>query len=294
MPTWLSVGRILVVASAVIATAGCEDSPSPRPSPMPGQLTVARVEPNTGPTESAVPVTIHGSGFLQGASVTWDGALLPAALVNGSMITATVPAHAEGAVDLIITNPGGASARLAPAYTYLPVRISSISPPAGFSTATVQIVGTGFLSGASVTFDGAPASPGRITATSIFVTAPVHGPGAVDVEVTNPGGQRAALSGGFTYTTPTLTVPQSEVGRNTEIVMSWTAPTPSSALDWIGLFIVGSANTEYLETHWIYTSAETSGAWKVRMPGQRGQYEFRYLLDDGYTDVARSNPVTVR
>ena len=294
MSTWLSAGRILLVASAVTATAGCEDSPSPRPSPLPGQLTVARVEPNTGPTESAIPITIHGSGFLQGASVTWDGVLLPAAVVNASMITATVPPHAEGAVDLIVTNPGGANARLTPAYTYVPVRISSISPPAGFSSAAVQIAGTGFLAGASVTFDGVPAAPGRITATSIFVTAPVHGPGAVDVEVTNPGGQRAALAAGFTYTTPTLTVPQSEVGRDIEIVLNWTAPTPSSALDWIGLFIVGSANTEYLESHWIYTRAETSGAWKVRMPGQPGQYEFRYLLDDGYTDVARSSTVTVR
>jgi hypothetical protein len=282
---------VLVVLAGLVG--GCGESPT-TPSPRPGALTVVRVEPNTGPTGSAVPVTIHGTGFQPGATASLDGIALTVSSVAASTITATVPPHAEGAVDLVVTNPGGASVRLAGAYSYVPLAITSVSPQTGFSGAVVRITGTGFLARASVTFNGIEANSTSITATSITVTAPLHAGGAADIVVTNPGGQSASLAAGFTFTNPTLTVAQTEVALGGEVTVTWSAPNPSSQTDWIGLFRLGSANVNYFEEYWVYTGAATSGTWRVRVHLEPGEYEFRYLLDDGFVDVARSAVVTVR
>ena len=60
------------------------------------------------------------------------------------------------------------------------------------------------------------------------------------------------------------------------------------------MFRVGSANVNYFDEYWIYTGGATSGTWSVRVHVQPGEYEFRYLLDDGFVDVARSAVFAVR
>jgi hypothetical protein len=62
-------------------------------------------------------------------------------------------------------------------------------------------------------------------------------------------------------------------------------------LDWIGLFKVGDWNGAHGWSQ--YTDGATSGTSTLSAPSQAGQYEFRYLLDNGVTDVARSSLVTV-
>src|SRR5678816_3429268 len=42
-----------------------------------------------------------------------------------------------------------------------------------------------------------------------------------------------------------------------------------------------------------YTNGTTSGTVRFTAPVQPGQYQFRYLLDDGYVDVVRTASVTV-
>jgi hypothetical protein len=72
----------------------------------------------------------------------------------------------------------------------------------------------------------------------------------------------------------------------------WVAPGRRSSLDWIGLFRIGTPNASYQEAWWWYTNG-ASGTRLFKAPAQPGEYEFRYLPDDGYIDVARS-PLTVR
>jgi hypothetical protein len=45
---------------------------------------------------------------------------------------------------------------------------------------------------------------------------------------------------------------------------------------------------------WEYTDGLPFGSMSFTAPEQPGQYEFRYLLDDDYIDVARSVTITVR
>ena len=132
----------------------------------------------------------------------------------------------------------------------------------------------------------------------ITATAPRHDPGMADVVVTNPGGQRAAPTGGFscftviTGATVTLTATPSSLPAGGQLQVSCPNPnSPRSFLDWIGIFRVGASNVDYLG--YQYSNGEMAGTQTWIAPTQAGQYEFRYLLDDEYTDVARSAPIVV-
>ena len=76
------------------------------------------------------------------------------------------------------------------------VTVASISPTSGTISGgtSVQLNGTNFQSGAAVTFGSTPAtSVTMVNSTTITATTPSHAAGAVNVTVTNPGGQSATL-----------------------------------------------------------------------------------------------------
>ena len=67
------------------------------------------VTPSSGPVVGGTSVTISGSGFAAGATVTLGGTSAPATVVGSTTINAVAPAHASGAVTVVVTNPGGQS-----------------------------------------------------------------------------------------------------------------------------------------------------------------------------------------
>ena len=82
--------------------------------------TVGGIVPVSGTTLGGTAVTISGTGFLAGATVTIGGVAATSVVVSSATtITAVTGAHAAGAVDVVVTNPGGASGSLASAYTYV-------------------------------------------------------------------------------------------------------------------------------------------------------------------------------
>jgi hypothetical protein len=89
----------------------------------------------------------------------------------------------------------------------------------------------------------------------------------------------------------TLTAGINGVAPGDQLSVNWAA-SPGGGADWIGLFRVGAPNTAY-DFWWSYTNGKTSGSFTFSAPVQAGQYEFRYLLDDGFDDVARSGVVIV-
>lgn len=95
-------------------------------------------------------------------------------------------------------------------------------------------------------------------------------------------------TGGGTYT---LEATPTTVTSGEAITVSWTAPSGRPWSDWIGLYRVGASNYSY--GWWNYTNGTTSGSFNVLAPAEPGQYEFRYLLNNGYTDTARSGTITV-
>jgi hypothetical protein len=157
-------------------------------------------------------VTITGTGFLSGATLTLGGAAATSiTVVSGTSVTATNAAHAAGAVDVVVTNTDAQSGTLSSGFTYVnpAPTLASISPNSGLTTggASVTITGTGFLAGATVSLGGTAATGVTVaSSTSITATTPTHSAGAVNVVVTNSDSQSAMLSGGFTYNNPAPTI----------------------------------------------------------------------------------------
>ena len=169
--------------------------------------TVISVMPNSGTPNGGTGVTITGTGFVSGATVTFGGtAATSVTVASSTSITASTPAHAAGAVAVAVTNTDSQSGSLNNGYTYTAANpaptVTSISPNSGTTSggAGVTIAGTGFLPGATVSFGGTSATAVVVaSSTSISATTPAHATGAVSVAVTNTNGQNGALANGYTY-----------------------------------------------------------------------------------------------
>ncbi|MBI2837790.1 MAG: IPT/TIG domain-containing protein [Acidobacteria bacterium] len=81
--------------------------------------TVASVTPSRGPQAGGTRVSISGTGFVAGATVSIGGtAASDVAVVNSTSISATTPPHSAGTVSVDILNPDGQMGSLAAGYTY--------------------------------------------------------------------------------------------------------------------------------------------------------------------------------
>jgi hypothetical protein len=78
------------------------------------------------------------------------------------------------------------------------------------------------------------------------------------------------------------------VGMGEQITVSWSISqdAPVAATDWIGLYAEGEPNNRYLA--FVQADGTRSGSIAFAAPDVAGRYEFRYLLDGDYLDVARA------
>ena len=83
---------------------------------------IDRIEPAAVGTGGQVLVTVHGSGFVNGAGVTLGGVEAVWGFFGPDRLVALAPPHTPGTVDVEVTNPDGSSVSLTGALTYrLPV-----------------------------------------------------------------------------------------------------------------------------------------------------------------------------
>jgi hypothetical protein len=89
----------------------------------------------------------------------------------------------------------------------------------------------------------------------------------------------------------TVTASTTTVALGGQLSVSWTT-SAAGHNDWISLFKKGDTNMGH--SWWVgWTDGAPSGTLALSAPLEAGQYEFRYLLDDGYHDAATSRVVTV-
>jgi uncharacterized repeat protein (TIGR01451 family) len=117
-------------------------------------------------------IFVGGSGFEQGATLSWNGTNLGTLQCEFGFLCVDVPANllaTPGAVTITAANPGG-SASAPVTFTIPPIRtVGSISParlPAGNPAFTLTVTGTGFASG-----DAVAVWPGSFTLPTTFVSA---------------------------------------------------------------------------------------------------------------------------
>lgn len=168
---------------------------------------VASIAPATGPTSGGTPITITGSGFENGATVTIGGiAATNVQVVSSTQLTATTPvgpATEELIADVVVNNPDGTTATKTGAFTWSvpPLAITTVAPALGAPKGGTDVVitGAGFTTAvpSSVTFGGVPATNVRVVdAVTLAATTPAHAAGTVEVDV-QIGSSTA--KGSFTY-----------------------------------------------------------------------------------------------
>jgi hypothetical protein len=84
----------------------------------PPPLSIGYVYPATGPSSGGTAVTIRGSGFQLGATVSFGGTPVAATVVDASTLEVTTPGGAAGGAIVSIQNPDGSVYSLDAAFAY--------------------------------------------------------------------------------------------------------------------------------------------------------------------------------
>ncbi|MGH9173810.1 MAG: IPT/TIG domain-containing protein, partial [Vicinamibacterales bacterium] len=103
-------------------------------------LTLLSVDPGTGSSAGGTTITVTGSSFQTGATVTVGGSdATNVTVLTTTRLTAVVPAHASGVVNVVVTSSDGASATLINGFSYVdcPNLCVTYSTAASFQTGTV-------------------------------------------------------------------------------------------------------------------------------------------------------------
>jgi hypothetical protein len=102
---------------------------------------VTIVTPNSGPSEGGTAVTISGSNFKDGATVTFGGmAASNMVFVSSSQITCTTPGHIPETVDVRVTNPDAQYGLLLNGFTFVSTAAQISMPNTGGGTGNIVTV----------------------------------------------------------------------------------------------------------------------------------------------------------
>jgi hypothetical protein len=216
--------------------------------------TVTAISPTNGSTLGGTAVTIAGTQFTGAPTVTIGGnAATGVTVINGTTITATTPAHAAEAVDVVVTTLGGTGTGSS-LYTYTTPApgVTSIAPNSGtrLGGTVVTVTGSNLTGATAVTIGGVAATGVTVVNdTTITATTPAHAPGAVDVAVTTPSGTgigAGLFAFGQTSTSTALTssLNPATVGKPVTFTATITGNggTPTGTVTFLdGTTIIGSA-----------------------------------------------------
>jgi hypothetical protein len=171
---------------------------------------VKTISPTSGTTAGGTLVTIAGTGFVAGATVTIGSAATSVTVVSSIKITAKTAPTAAGSYPVVVSDANGTSSG-GPSYTYtqaLRPTVASVSPVSGpvAGGTTVTIKGTNLTAASPVVDFGSTPAPNivSVSSTSIVVVSPqAPAAGLVNVTVTTPGGTSAiVVKDHYTYTLP--------------------------------------------------------------------------------------------
>jgi len=193
-------------------TSGPLSFPINAPTPIIGGLSPSSATTG-GP---AFTLTVNGTGFLLGATVQWNSAGLATTFVSPTQLTAAVPASsiaAAGSTNITVVNPGNATSGVVsfPINSPTPI-IGSLSPSsatAGGPAFTLTVNGTGFLSGATVQWNGSAlvttfVAPTQLTA-AVLVNL-IAATGTASITVIVPGDLTPSSGASFPINAPTPTI----------------------------------------------------------------------------------------
>jgi len=138
LPATLTLTPVSTITPTLVTPASPTSTSIPPPtatstvaiSPTP-QLTILDIEPNSAEADTIVVLTIAGTGFVNGAVVTFEGGqgvaseVTTVQVLNNTTIRATVNVRADASFgtqtwDVRVTNPNGSTTVLMDAFTVIP------------------------------------------------------------------------------------------------------------------------------------------------------------------------------
>lgn len=203
-------------------------------------FSVVSVAPATGTNSGGTRITVNGDLYLSGATVTvGDKPCTSVVFVSTFQLTCITPAGTAGAVTVEVTNPGGAKANKASAFTYAVVNptVGAVSPSTVLTTGgkTITIRGTAFAPGTTVTIGDAPCTAVVVVSeTELNCVVPAAAAGLKSIVITNTGGGSGTRANAINYVVPnppgtpvapTLTAAAGKVTVNMSIPSTGGAPT---------------------------------------------------------------------
>ncbi len=131
-----SAGVVSVVVSNTDATVSTLANSYTYILPTPA---ITLISPNTGSTAGGLTVTITGTNFVSGATLTVGGANVIPTSVTATTIQFTTPSHNNGAVDVVVTNPDAQTATALSGFLYTGGNSSTYQQGVGGYAGTVDV-----------------------------------------------------------------------------------------------------------------------------------------------------------
>ncbi len=170
---------------------------------------ISALSPSSVPVGSAAFVlTVNGSAFVSGATVVWNGSDRTTTYLSSTQLRTTITASdvaTAGTFPVTVRQPNSTIVSAAVPFSVVTVSatISSLSPStiaAGSAGFTLTVNGSGFLSGSTVLWNGAPRTTAFVSANQMTAQIPptdIAVGGTVAVQVRLPNN---ALSNTATFT----------------------------------------------------------------------------------------------
>ncbi len=173
--------------------------------------TVTSISPTAGALAGGTTVTLTGTGFINGATVSLGGSSCGSVnVVSSTSITCVTTSHTAASVDIVVTNADLQFGTLSSGYTYQAApSVTSVGPSRIYTESrNILVNGTGFLSGATVTVNGvACTTPVVNSSTSISCIVGANSVGTYSVVVTNVDAQTGTLTNGLTVADNDVWIP---------------------------------------------------------------------------------------
>ncbi len=271
---------------------------------------ISGAAPNSGPTSGGTTVTVSGAGFMRESAVAVDGnTALDVMFVDDHTLTFRTPPGFPGAAALSIVNPGGISATLDNAFSYVgsaspAPQVQAVLPASGpvAGGTAVSIIGQGFLRGLGAGVGSNALSNLEIHSTThVTGIVPAGNPGAFDVTVTNRDGQTSSKTYGFIYIDPSAPAPQFDTiaptagpsTGGTDVVLSGQFLQPGARV-LVGRYPL--SRVEFISSREIrgQTTAGSAGEFAVRIwnpDGKTNRVGSTFKYTAGATTLTLLGPV---
>ena len=163
------------------------------PNPAP---TVGAALPNDGPIAGGAPLSISGTGFLAGATVSIGGVVATqVAVVSATSITCLTPARPLGSASIVVTNFDTQFGTLANGFSYIAnLSLASVSPLSAIPGTPITLTGAGFQAGVALLVGGVSVTPTSVSLTQIVFPMPLGTSCATVLNVTNSSTQSANIA----------------------------------------------------------------------------------------------------